>query len=116
MKDVRAAVDEIEQDVTAANDGVNPIRELREIRNELTGAAQDATATVEEARTLPPVTPLNDEWAAVAETTATESLEASDVPASVLALRVETAEPVAPEPSTEPPAAEQPAPPRRADA
>lgn len=103
MTDIRAAVDELEQDVTAANDGVNPIRELREIRNELAGAAQDATATVEEARTLPPVTPINDEWAAVAETTATESLEVPDVPASVPDLHIEST-------------AEEPTPSRRADA
>ena len=117
MKDVRSAVDEIEQDVTAANDGVNPIRELREIRNELAGAAQDATATVEEARTLPPVTPINDEWAAVAETTATESLEGPDVPASVPDLHIEsTTESTPPEPWTAPPTAEEPTPSRRADA
>lgn len=71
MKDVRAAVDEIEQEVTAANDGVNPIKELTELRRELGSALQDANSTVEEARTLPPVEPVNDEWAAVAETTDT---------------------------------------------
>ena len=49
MQDVRAAVDEIEQEVTAANDGVNPIRELQELRNELNTAANDATSTVSEA-------------------------------------------------------------------
>ena len=49
MKDVRAAVDEIEEEVTASNDGVNPIREFEELRRELTGAAQEATGTVSEA-------------------------------------------------------------------
>ena len=53
MKDVRAAVDELEQEVTAANDGVNPIRELGVLREELTGAVEDATATVTDATTLP---------------------------------------------------------------
>ena len=117
MKDVRAAVDEIEQDVTAANDGVNPIRELRDIRDELRGASQDATATVEDARTLPPVTPMNDEWAAVTDTTATQSLEAPDVSASVPVAVVEAV--TEPEASDTPTAPEPPAPPapsRRADA
>ena len=94
MQDVRAAVDEIEQEVTAANDGVNPIRELQELRKELAAAASDATATVTEASTLPP---LNDEWAAVAETRATDAVldETSDsAPAQV-------AEPT-PEPNPEP--------------
>ena len=71
MQDVRAAVDEIEQEVTAANDGVNPIRELQELRNELSTAAQDATSTVSEAAAVPS---LNDEWAAVAETRATDAV------------------------------------------
>ena len=46
MTDVRAAVDELEQDVTASNGGVNPIRELETLQQELRGAARDATATV----------------------------------------------------------------------
>ena len=77
MKDVRAAVDEIEQEVTTANDGVNPIKELSELRRELGGAVQHASTTVDEARTLPPVEPVNDEWAAVTETTATLPLPES---------------------------------------
>ncbi len=55
MKDVRSAVDEIEQEVTAANDGVNPVHELKDLRQKLTDAASDASTTVSEAATLPPV-------------------------------------------------------------
>lgn len=78
MKDVRAAVDEIEQEVTTANDGVNPIRELKELRGELNAAARDAastvndaTSTVADAAALPP---MNDEWAAVTETRDTDTV------------------------------------------
>ncbi len=95
MQDVRAAVDEIEQEVTAANDGVNPIRELQELRKELGTAASDATSTVTEASTLPP---LNDEWAAVAETRATDAV-LDDTPEPVATVPVETAPETTPEPA-----------------
>ncbi|MDA0301512.1 MAG: twin-arginine translocase TatA/TatE family subunit [Chloroflexi bacterium] len=118
MKDVRAAVDEIEQEVTAANDGVNPIRELQDLRKELDTAAKDATSTVSDATALPP-TPINDEWAAVAETTATDAvIEPAPEPAvsEVSANPVPTVEP---EPPAEPVRPAEPAAPtqeRRADA
>lgn len=53
MTDLKAAVDELEHEVTAQNDGVNPIRELQALRHELTGAAQDASSSLTEATTLP---------------------------------------------------------------
>ena len=53
MADLRSAVDELEHEVTAQNDGVNPIRELQALRQELTGAARDATSSLTEATTLP---------------------------------------------------------------
>jgi sec-independent protein translocase protein TatB len=125
MKDVRSAVDEIEQEVTAANDGVNPIRELQDLRKELDSAAKDATSTVSdatttvtEATTLPP-TPINDEWAAVAETTATDAvIEPSPEPAAAEESAALVAA-VEPEPSAEPARPPEPAAPaqeRRADA
>ena len=80
MKDVRSAVDEIEQEVTAANDGVNPIRELNELRNELSGAARDATSTISEATQLP------------ALPASTDTAGASEAPP--LAERTEADEPV----------------------
>ncbi len=119
MKDVRAAVDEIEQEVTANNDGVNPIRELREIHSELTGAVHDATSTVEEARTLPPVEPMNDEWAAVTDTTATQSLapEASAAETTAMASdALPESTPLEPTPIPASTLDEPPAQSRRADA
>lgn len=98
MKDVRAAVDEIEQEVTTANDGVNPIRELRELRGELSAVARDATSTVNEATatvadaaTLPP---MNDEWAAVTETRDTDTVlpEVSAIPTEAPAIPEPVAE------------------------
>jgi Sec-independent protein translocase protein TatA len=129
MQDVRAAVDEIEQEVTAANDGVNPIRELQELRKELGTAAQDATSTVSEAATLPPE-PISDQWAAVTETRATDAVPdpaaepAADpevaVTSTVGSAEVATAE-VAAVPASEPAPAATVTPPnpvesRRADA
>ncbi|MGE3856265.1 MAG: twin-arginine translocase TatA/TatE family subunit [Dehalococcoidia bacterium] len=127
MKDVRSAVDEIEQEVTAANDGVNPIRELEDLRKELGTAAQDANATVADAATLPPVAPVNDEWAAVTETRDTDAvIEPEPEPAAATegAPPAATIPEVTPEPAAEPepePAAAtraEPTPPeqRRADA
>lgn len=55
MNDVRVAMNELEQEVTAANDGVNPIRELSDLQREIAGATQDATSTLTEATTLPAV-------------------------------------------------------------
>ena len=84
MKDVRAAVDEIEQEVTASNDGFNPIRELADLRGDLNGAAQEATSSVSEATTLPALPEPEPadaatmasaaEWATVTETTDTGAL------------------------------------------
>jgi len=112
MQDVRAAVDEIEHEVTAANDGVNPIRELQELRKELGTAANDATSTVTEASTLPP---LNDEWAAVAETRATDAVldpapEAEAAPVEVTPQATPEPAPAATasEPTTVQPATAQP--------
>jgi len=107
MKDVRSAVDEIEQEVTAANDGVNPIRELQDLRKELGAAAQDATSTVSDATTLPPVAPINDEWAAVTETRDTDAV-VEPAPEPALAATPEADAPAAalpdldPAPETEP--------------
>ena len=46
MEDVRTAMNELEQEVTAENGGVNPIRELSDLRREFQGLAQDAGARV----------------------------------------------------------------------
>ena len=86
MVDVRAAVSELEQEVTAGTDGVNPIRELEAIRRELTGVSQEVTSAASAAADLPPLdesptppatpetpeTASAAEWAAVAETTDTD--------------------------------------------
>ena len=68
MKDVRAAVDEIEEEVGVGEDGVKPIRELADLRRELTSALDDA-AGVE--------TPAAE--AATAETAATDTSTATAV-------------------------------------
>lgn len=127
MKDVRAAVDEIEQEVTTANDGVNPIRELRELRGELSAVAHDATSTVNEASATvadaAALPAMNDEWAAVTETRDTDPVSPDDpaVPTEAPAIPEPVAEHLdgmaaEPEPATatsmpEPPASG----PRRAD-
>lgn len=91
MVDVRAAVQELEQEVTTASDGVNPIRELDALRRELTGIPQEVASAASAAADLPPLaespsaeSPLPEspalespetasaaEWAAVAEITDT---------------------------------------------
>ncbi len=121
MKDVREAVDEIEQEVTAANDGVNPIRELQDLRKELGTAAQDASITVAEATTLPAGAPVNDEWAAVTETRDTDAVVEPEPAVSPEAEPPIAALPdldLAPEPEPAAAARVDPAPPesRRADA
>ncbi len=78
MADLRSAVDELEQEVTAQNDGVNPIKEIRSLRDELTGVHQNATAAVADATSFPS---LNAPSEAAGDSTALRELVAGDDPA-----------------------------------
>jgi division protein CdvB (Snf7/Vps24/ESCRT-III family) len=74
MEDVRTAMNELEQEVTAENGGVNPIRELSDLRREFQGLAQDAGADLHDATTFPTIHPVDEpapgaEPAAVSSTT-----------------------------------------------
>ena len=81
MTDIRAAVDELEQDVTAANDGVNPIRELQALRQDLTGAVQDASSTLTSASTLAALPePTSDEATPTESTDGTTSTDGEHQP------------------------------------
>ncbi|MEI6137326.1 MAG: twin-arginine translocase TatA/TatE family subunit [Chloroflexota bacterium] len=82
MTDIRAAVDELEQDVSAANDGVNPIRELQALRQDLTGAVQDASSTLTSASTLAALPePTSDEATPTESTDGTTATDGEHQPA-----------------------------------